>query len=90
MNKLQKATLRLVQATNGNPVTTTVVVMLFMVLVNILFFVVEKLFFGGPFVHFGDLIATLAGIAYSGYAVFWCAMYNIAKNELAHEIKENT
>jgi len=89
MNKLQIATLVLAKASDGNPVTTTLVVMIFMVMVNIAFYVVEKLFFGGSFVHFLDLILALAGIAYSSYAVYWCAVFNTEKNKAAHGIKEN-
>jgi hypothetical protein len=32
----------------------------------------------------------LAGIAYSSYAVYWCAVFNTEKNKAAHGIKENT
>ena len=79
MNKLQTATLRLAQACDGNPVNTTLTVILFCFLINVLFYVIEKLFFGGPFVHVFDLILTVAAIAYSAYAVWWCAIYNTQK-----------
>ena len=84
---LQIATLVLVKASDGNPVTTTVVVMLFCVMANVAMYVVEKLFFGGPFVHFFDLILMLFGIAYSGYAVYWCAMYQTEKSKAVHGIE---
>jgi hypothetical protein len=79
MNKIQTATLRLAQASDGNPVTTTLTVILFYVLINMLFYVIEKLFFGGQFVHVFDVFLAMAAIAYSTYAVYWCAIYNSTK-----------
>ena len=79
MNKLQTVTLRLAQASDGSPVNTTLTVILFYFLINVLFYVIEKLFFGGPFVHVLDLILAVIAIAYSAYAVWWCAIYNTQK-----------
>jgi hypothetical protein len=79
MNKLQTATLRLAQASDGNPATTTLTVILFCFVINMLFYIIAKLFFGGSFVHIFDLILMVAAIAYSAYAVWWCAIYNTQK-----------
>jgi len=76
MNKIQTATWRFAQASDGNPVTTTSVVLLFHVMLNIVEHVLEKLFFGEAFVHIFDLLFSFAAIAYSAYAVHWCAIYN--------------
>ena len=80
MNKLQNATLRLAQASDGNPIITTVTVMLFYVMFSIVEHVIEKLFFGEAFLHIFDLIFALLTVAYSAYAVYWCAIYNTHKN----------
>ena len=76
LNIIQRATFRLAQAAKGNPITTTFVVLLFYMLFNFLFYVVEKLFFGAPFVHFMDIVLSMSAITYAAYAVFWCAIFN--------------
>ncbi len=81
MNKIQQATYRLAQACEGSPISTTVVVMLFFVMFNVLEATVEKLVFGERFEHFLDPIFGLAFIGYSAYAVYWCAVFNSEKNK---------
>lgn len=80
MNKIQLATYRLAQACEGSPISTTVVVMLFFVMFNVIEATVEKLVFGERFEHFLDPIFGLAFIGYSAYAVYWCAVFNSEKN----------
>ncbi len=76
MNSIQRATLRLAQACRGNPVKSTLTIMLFYVMFNIMETLIEKLIFGERFEHFLDLVFSLAFIAYAAYAVYWCAVYN--------------
>ena len=76
MNRLQRITYKLAQACDGNPVGTTVIVMLFFVMFSVLEATVEKLIFGERFEHLLDPLFQLAFIAYSAYAVCWCAVFN--------------
>ena len=76
MNIIQTATFTLAKACDGNPVITTVVIMLFYILFNLFEAQVERLIFGERFEHFLDLIFVLAFIAYAGYAVVICAIFN--------------
>lgn len=80
MNKLQLATYRLAQASDGNPATTTVVVMLFFVMFNIFESSLEVAIFGNRFEHLFDPFFQLAFICYSAYAVYWCAVFNKSKS----------
>jgi len=79
MTKLQKMTLALAKASNGNPVISTATVMLFFVMFNMLEAGIEKLIFGERFEHWLDPFFMLAFIAYSAYAVWWCAVFNGSK-----------
>lgn len=79
MTQLQKMTLALAKASNGNPVISTATVMLFFVMFNMLEAVIEKLIFGERFEHWLDPFFMLAFIAYSAYAVWWCAVFNGSK-----------
>ena len=86
MNKIQTATYRLAQACDGNPVSSTVVVMLFFVMFNFVEAGVEIALFGKRFEHALDAVFALAFMAYSAYAVYWCAVFNSTKNP-AHNDK---
>ena len=79
MTQLQKMTLALAKASNGNPVISTATVMLFFVMFNMLEAGIEKLIFGERFEHWLDPFFMLAFIAYSAYAVWWCAVFNGSK-----------
>lgn len=79
MNTLQKATMTLARACSGNPVYTTVTIMLFYVLFNIFEGTVERLIFGERFVHILDPLFICGFIAYAAYAVFMCAVFNSGK-----------
>ena len=72
-------TLALAKASNGNPVISTATVMLFFVMFNMLEAGIEKLIFGERFEHWLDPFFMLAFIAYSAYAVWWCAVFNGSK-----------
>jgi len=79
VNRIQQSTYRLAQACKGSPISSTVVVMLFFVMFNVMEATVEKFIFGERFVHFLDPIFALAFIGYSAYAVYWCAVLNSVK-----------
>lgn len=80
MNKIQHATFRLAQACDGSPVSSTLVVMLFFVMFNFVEAGVEIALFGNRFEHALDAVFALAFMAYSAYAVYWCAVFNSTKN----------
>ena len=79
MNKIQQATLRLAQSCDGNPVSTTIVVMLFFIMFSVFEATIETVFFGHRFEHLLDPFFQLAFIGYSAYAVYWCAVFNSTK-----------
>ncbi len=79
INKLERATQYLAVACEGNPVATTIVIMLFYVMFNFLEAAIEIALFGQQFHHWLDIFFTLTGIAYSAYAVYWCAIINTKK-----------
>jgi len=84
VNKIQQATYRLAQACEGSPISSTVVVMLFFLMFNMVEANIEKLIFGERFEHFLDPIFALAFIGYSAYAVYWCAVFNSTKNKASN------
>jgi succinate dehydrogenase/fumarate reductase cytochrome b subunit len=66
----------LAKSANGNPVITTVVIILFYLFFNILEAIIEKLIFGERFEHWLDPIFVAGFIAYAAYAVMTCAVFN--------------
>ncbi len=81
MNRLERYTLALARAANGNPIITTITVMLFYVMFNVLEAGIETLLFGDLLHHWLDPIYQLGFIAYAAYAVYGCAVYNHNKGE---------
>lgn len=79
MNQIQQSTYRLAQACDGNPVSSTIVVMLFFVMFNFVEAGVEIALFGKRFEHAIDAVFALMFMAYSAYAVYWCAVFNSTK-----------
>ena len=79
MNKFQAATFRLAQACDGSPVSSTVVVMLFFVMFNLVEANVEKLIFGERFEHLLDPVFALVFMGYAAYSVYYCAIFNSTK-----------
>lgn len=86
MKKLQNMTYSLAKASNGNPVISTATVMLFYVMFNLLEVSLETLIFGERFHHWLDPLFQLAFIAYSAYAVWWCAVFNGTKENITKTI----
>ncbi len=76
MNKFKKVSFALAMASEGNPVLTTITIMLFYVMINMLECQIERLIFGERFEHWLDPIIVLSCIAYSAYLVWACAVYN--------------
>lgn len=67
----------LVAASDGNPVITTCVVILFFIMFNMVLSVVEKLLFGERFEHWLDPVFASGFIVYAALAVYGCAEYNL-------------
>ena len=76
MNKFEKGTMVLVRASSGNPVLSTATILLFYVMFNLVLAGVEILIFGERFEHWLDPIFAMLFMAYSAYAVLWCAIFN--------------
>ena len=85
MKIMERATMKLATACDGSPLLTTVIVMLFYVLVNATEALLETLIFGAPFEHWFDVAISCAAIGYAGYAIHCCAIYNTEK--LLRELK---
>lgn len=79
MNKLQAATFLLVKASNGNPIISTLVIVIFHVAFDRLEMKIEILLFGEHFVHWLDPIFILGFIAYAVYAIWIGGIYKISK-----------
>ncbi len=76
MNVLKNSALILASASGGNPIISTVIVILFFVMFNFLMGAIEKVWFGKAFMHLIDPIVIIAFISYSAYAVWYCAVFN--------------
>ena len=73
---IERSALALAGASNGSPITTTIVVLLFYLFFNLLEAMLEKLIYGERFEHWLDPIFITVFIAYSAYAVYACALHN--------------
>lgn len=80
MNKFETYTLALAKASKGNPVVSTLTVMLFYIMFNVLEANVERLLFGERFEHWLDPFFICAFIAYAAYAVWMCAAWQMAED----------
>ena len=81
MDYIIRMTAALAKASNGNPVISTVTIMLFYVFFSLLEGMIETLIFGERFEHWLDPFFIMAFIAYSAYAVWMCAVYNSATDK---------
>ena len=83
MNIISKSIKQLVSASSGDPAITTIVVMLFACMFNVLLTSIETLLWGGRFEHWLDVICVAAFIVYAALAVIGCADYkkDLAENE---------
>lgn len=73
---IKESAMALAAASDGSPVMSTLTVMLFYVMFNLVEAQIEKVFFGERFEHWLDPIFGLAFISYSAYAVWACAKFN--------------
>ena len=80
-NFIEKSAMTLAESANGSPITTTLVIMLFYIMFNVLEASIEKVFFGERFEHLLDPFFALMFIAYAGYAVMACAFFNSSKGK---------
>lgn len=76
MNILHKSAMKLAAASDGNPIISTVTVILFFIFFNLFEAMVETLIFGERFEHWLDPLFISAFIAYAAYAVHACALHN--------------
>lgn len=81
MSIIHKSAMVLAKASDGNPLLSVGTVMLGFVMFNVFEALVETLVFGERFEHFLDVIFNMAAIAYAGYSVYACAIYNTAQRE---------
>lgn len=79
MNKFDKATLVLARASSGNPVISTITVVLFYFFFNLILGQIERLAFGERFEHWLDPAFAVGFMCYAAYAVWMCAALNNGK-----------
>jgi hypothetical protein len=76
MKYIYESSMILAKAANGNPVVSTVTVMLFYLIFNTIEANIEALLFGERFEHWADVVFQLAFIAYAALSVCTCAIHN--------------
>lgn len=76
INIIEKSGAILSSATQGNPALSVFCVVLFYLLFSVLEATVEKLIFGERFEHWLDPFFIAGFIAYAGYSVYACAVFN--------------
>lgn len=67
-------------ASNGNPLKSTGLVIMFVFGINLLFAVVETLIWGEMFQHWLDVALLVAAIVFAGMSAYECAVYNNKNN----------
>lgn len=81
MNSIEKSARVLATACNGNPIGTTVVLMLFFVMFNVIEANIETLIFGHRFEHWLDVVFQATLFCYAAYLVWVCAVINTERKE---------
>lgn len=76
MTYIYTSAMALASASKGNPVISTVTVMLFYLMFNILEAGIETLLFGDRFEHWLDPAFQLMFMAYAAFSVYACAAHN--------------
>lgn len=79
MSKLYLSAMAVAKASNGNPIISTITVMIFYIMFNMFEAGIETLLYGDRFNHWLDPIFQLCFIGYSAYCVWMCAVVNTAK-----------
>jgi hypothetical protein len=80
IDKLGESANVLAHSTEGNPVNSTLVVMLFWLMFCVFEAGLERLIFGERFEHWLDPLFALAFMGYAAYSVWFCALYNARKS----------
>lgn len=76
MEFIQKTARVVAAASNGNPVTSTVLIILFVFGIDFLFGVVETLIWGETFKHWLDAVLLAVSIVFAGMTTYECALHN--------------
>lgn len=76
ISKVKRSGYVLAAASLGNPVISTLAVMIFYLAFSVLEGVIEELLFGQPFKHWLDPLFILLFMAYSAMCVYYCAVFN--------------
>lgn len=76
MKFLSKSGEAIARSAKGNPIISTVLVILFYVMFSVIEATVERLLFGDHFEHLLDPFFGTAFMAYSAYCVYCCAVFN--------------
>lgn len=80
MNYLAGSGIILAASVEGSAIKAVLLVILYWAMFNVVESSIEKLIFGERFIHFLDPVFACMFIAYSGYAVWHCALYNNGSN----------
>ena len=73
---INNSVMTLAESCKGNPVLSTVVVIMFFLMFDVVLTGIEKLIFGERFEHWIDPIIGVLFIAYAAYGVWACAVFN--------------
>lgn len=76
MNVLLNSGLWLARSSDGNPIVSTITVILFYLMFNMVEASIERLIWGERFEHFLDPVFMAMFIAYAGYGVYCCGLHN--------------
>ena len=76
MNIIHESAMTIARSAGGNPITATVVVILFVLGIQMLEITIERLIWGERFEHWVDVVILVASIAYAAYVVYACALFN--------------
>ena len=78
---IERAARTIAESSEGSPIISTMLVMLFYVMFAVLEVSVERLIWGERFEHWLDPVFILAFIGFASYCVAACAKYNADKLE---------
>lgn len=76
MNVIHESAMAIARSASGNPITATLVVILFFLGIQMVSATIERLVWGERFEHWLDVVLMAASIAYAAYVVYACALHN--------------
>lgn len=76
MNIIHESAMTIARSAGGNPVTATLVVILFALGIQVIEATIERLIWGERFEHWLDVVILVATIAYAAYVIYACALFN--------------